>query len=201
MKVLLATRNEGKKHEYADLMSGLGIEWLTLGDLGVDLDVEETGTTFEENALLKARGYAAETGLLTLADDSGLVVDALDGAPGVYSARYGGEAAPDDRARTRLLLRNMESVSDDQRTARFRCVIAIASPDGRAETASGACEGCITRAPVGENGFGYDPVFFVPQRGCTMAQLPAEIKNQISHRAQAAMPARAILARWLAEIV
>lgn len=199
MQVLLATRNEGKKREYADLLSGLDIEWLTLADLGVELDVEETGTTFEENALLKARGYASETGMLTLADDSGLVVDALGGMPGVYSARYGGAAAPDDRARTALLLRNMAAIPNNERTARFCCVIAIAWADGRAETASGACEGIIARTPIGDNGFGYDPIFLVPERGCTMAQLPAEVKNCISHRAQASVQARKILARWLAQ--
>ena len=194
MKLLIATRNAGKKAEYAHILAGLGIELLTLSDLGITQEVEETGETFVENALLKARTYAALTHLLTLADDSGLEVDALGGAPGVRSARYAGENAGDED-RYRLLLRRLEGVPEKARAARFRCVIALVWPDGREKVVEGSCEGRITREPRGEHGFGYDPVFFVPELGCTMAELPLEAKNRISHRARAGALARAVLAR------
>ena len=150
-------------------------------------------SSYHENALLKAQAFCQASGLLTLADDSGLEVDALDGAPGIYSARFGGPGL-DDVGRYRLLLLKLEGVPDAQRTARFRCVIAVVWPDGREETVAGVCEGRIIHAPRGENGFGYDPVFFVNEQGHTMAELPAEIKNRISHRARATLAARDILA-------
>jgi len=194
MKLLIATRNRGKKREYARLLQGLEVELIALDDLGVTKTIKEDGASYTENALLKARGYAAATGLLTLADDSGLEVDALDGAPGVLTARYAGEGATDQQ-RYSLLLEQLKDVPHEHRTARFRCVIALAWPDGRVEITEGVCEGRITREPRGEHGFGYDPVFYVPEYGCTMAELPPEIKNRISHRARAAAAASELLSR------
>ena len=192
MRLLIATHNQGKKAEYASLLDGLGLELTTLAELGIREIVEENGSTYAENALLKARSHAALTGLLTLADDSGLEVDALGGAPGVLTSRYAGDGAT-DADRYRLLLRNLEGAPDGRRAARFCCVIALAWPDGRTELAEGTCEGWITHEPRGEHGFGYDPVFYVPEFGCTMAELPEEVKNRISHRARAAAGAREIL--------
>ncbi len=192
MRLLIATHNQGKKREYADILGNLGLELVSLSDLGISLDVAETGETFAENALLKARTYAQQTHLLTLADDSGLEVDALGGAPGIYSARYAGPTATDED-RYQQLLRALADVPDEQRTARFRCAIALVWPTGREELVEGICEGYIARAPSGRNGFGYDPVFYLPEYGRTMAELPPEIKNQISHRARAAHKAREIL--------
>ena len=192
MKLLIATHNKGKQREYAELLEGLDVELLTLDDLGIAEIIEEKGASYAENALLKAQGYAAATGLLTLADDSGLEVDALDGAPGVLTARYGGEGATDEQ-RYLLLLQRLRGVPDEQRTARFRCVIALAWPSGRAEVVEGTCEGRIIHEPKGEHGFGYDPVFHVPEYDRTLAELPPEIKNRISHRARAAAAAREIL--------
>jgi len=196
MKLLIATHNEGKKQEYDRLLDGLAMELASLGDLGVAEAVEENGSSYAENALLKARGYAMATGMPTLADDSGLEVDALGGAPGILSARYAGEGATDEQ-RYLLLLRQLKNVPDEQRTACFRCVIALAWPDGRVEVAEGICEGRIAREPKGGHGFGYDPIFYIPEYGCTMAELPPEIKNRISHRARAASVARQILASSL----
>lgn len=194
MKLLVATHNPGKVREYRRLLEGLPLELTWPGELGLDLRVDETGETFEENARLKALAYARASGLWTLADDSGLEVDALGGAPGVRSARYAGPEATDED-RYRLLLRRMASVPDDQRQARFRCVIAVASPGGEVWTAEGTVEGVIAREPRGSHGFGYDPVFYMPALGCTMAQLPEEEKNRISHRARAAQAIRPVLAR------
>jgi XTP/dITP diphosphohydrolase len=195
--LLIATHNPGKKAEFAALLGDLPLELLTLDEAGLHFSVAEDGDTYAANALLKARGYAAPSGLLTLADDSGLDVDALDGAPGVYSARYGGPGL-DDRARYELLLAALKDVPPSQRTARFRCVIALAWPDGRSETAEGVCEGSIAIAPRGAHGFGYDPVFLLAERpGLTMAELSPEAKNALSHRARAAATAREILRRLL----
>lgn len=195
-RMLIATHNRGKVAELAAIFAGLGLELATLDDLGITAEVPETGDTYAENARLKARGYSALSGLLTLADDSGLEVDALGGEPGVYSARYGG--APSDEARYRLLLERLAATGAADRAARFRCVIAMVWPGGREALAEGAVEGRITREPRGQNGFGYDPVFWLPEFGCTMAELDAEVKNRISHRARAAAQARAILERELA---
>jgi len=192
MKLLIATHNAGKKREYARLLSGLGIELVTLDDLGIAEAIEEDGASYAENALLKARGYCAAQGLLTLADDSGLEVDALDGAPGLLTARYAGEDAT-DKERYQLLLEQLRGVPDARRAARFRCVIALAWPDGRTQIAEGTCEGHITHEPRGAHGFGYDPVFYLPEYGCTMAELAPEVKNRISHRARAAAAVREIL--------
>lgn len=184
-KLLVATHNQGKVQEFAEMLQELAIEWLSLDDVGVTQDVEETGSTFRENSVLKARAYAAETGLLTLADDSGLEVDALGGAPGVFTARYGG-AGLTAVQRYQKLLDEIKTVPDAQRAARFRCVIVLAAPDGTILGESeGVCEGRIAREPAGNNGFGYDPVFFLPQFNQTMAQLSAAQKHQISHRGRA----------------
>jgi len=191
-KLLLATNNTGKVKEYRSLLQGIPFELVTPKEMGSHMDVEETGTTYEENARLKAYALAQESGLLTLADDSGIEVDALDGEPGVISARYAGENAS-DAERVNYLLAKMKDIPKEKRSARFRCVIAIAQPDGQAEFCEGECKGVITFRPQGTKGFGYDPVFFFPERGKTMAELPFEIKNQISHRGHAAQKARLIL--------
>jgi XTP/dITP diphosphohydrolase len=189
VKILIATRNPGKLREYRDLLADLStgtesLEWVLLTDIGIETDVEETGQTFEENARLKAAAYSQMSGLLTLADDSGLEVDALDGAPGIKSARYAGPGASDGD-RYRKLLHELEGIPLEARTARFRCVVAVSTPEGEIHTASGDCPGQIAFEPRGSFGFGYDPVFYMPDRGLTMAELPPEIKNQISHRARA----------------
>ena len=185
MEFVLASQNRHKWEEMSQILSPYGIRLLLQGELGIHLDVEETGTSFEENAMLKAEAVMRAAGLPAIADDSGLVVDALDGAPGIYSARYGGAACRSDADRYRLLLQNLEGVPAEERTARFVCVIAAAYPDGRRRCVRGTCEGVIATAPAGEDGFGYDPVFYVPQEGCTFAQMGAERKNEISHRAKA----------------
>lgn len=185
MRLLIATNNRGKVREYQELLDGLDFELCGLAQLGITDDVDEIGETFAENARLKARAYGSVSGLLTLADDSGLEVDALDGAPGVYSARYAGPGAR-DADRIRKLLTALEGTPEETRSARFRCVIALAWPDGRLETFEGQCEGVIASEPRGTNGFGFDPVFYMPEHGCTMAELPMEVKNRISHRGRAA---------------
>ncbi len=184
-RLLVATHNKGKVGEYSEILGDSGIAWLTLDDVGITHDVEETGATFRENAILKAQAYAVQSGLLTLADDSGLEVDALDGRPGVLTARFGGPGllAAD---RYRLLLAHLDGVPAPQRTARFRCVIALAAPDGSIlGAAEGVCEGEIAQEPQGEGGFGYDPVFYLAELGQTMAQLSAAEKHRRSHRGQA----------------
>ena len=196
MKLLVATHNPGKKREYERILAGLGLELVAPGQVGIHLEVVEDGDTYAENALLKARAFSEASNLLTLADDSGLEVDALDSAPGVRSARYAGEGATDEDL-YRLLLINLKGVPDRQRSARFRCVIALLWPDGREEVVEGVCEGRITHEPRGQQGFGYDPVFHVLDRGCTMAELPMETKNRVSHRARAAEQARELLTRAL----
>ncbi len=183
MKFVLASKNKGKLREMREILSALGCEVVSEADAGVDVDVEETGTTFEENSALKATAVRDASGLAAIADDSGLVVDALGGAPGVYSARFGG--LDSDEARTQLLLEKLADVPDGGRTARFVSVITCAMPDGTILTARGECEGVITREAKGENGFGYDPVFLYEPDGLTFAELSAERKNEISHRARA----------------
>lgn len=183
-RILVATHNRGKVAELSDILSDMAITWLTLEDAGITFDVEETGETLADNAILKATTYAQETGLLTLADDSGLEVDALDGRPGVYTARFGQPGFTPEQ-RYLYLLSQMSDVPWEARTARFRCVVALATPEGLLTTAEGACEGHITFEPAGTGGFGYDPVFFVSEKGMTMAELPAEEKHVISHRGRA----------------
>jgi XTP/dITP diphosphohydrolase len=195
MRLLIATTNPGKVREYADLFAGLQFELVNLADVKLSNDVDETGTTYEENALLKANEYAAHSGLLTLADDSGLEVDVLNGRPGVYSARY----APDSPTRIQKLLAELKDVPDERRSARFQCVIALAWPDGRTETTHGSCAGWIAHEPRGTYGFGFDPVFYMPEHNATMAELPENFKNTISHRAHAAQKMRIVLERVLAE--
>jgi XTP/dITP diphosphohydrolase len=193
MRLLVATTNPGKVREYKRLLSGLDCDLVGLAEVDITQDVAETGATYEENALLKAREYSTLSGLLTLADDSGLEVDALVGRPGVHSARY----AADSPARIQRLLSEMQHVPTDRRSARFQCVIALAWPTGHSEVTSGTCEGWVTDEARGNNGFGFDPVFYVPEQGMTMAELPDEVKNQISHRARAAQKMRPILERIL----
>ncbi len=196
-KLLVATHNPGKVREYRDLLADLPLQVTYLDEEGITLEVAETGQSFAENAQLKAVAYARASGLWTWADDSGLEVDALAGAPGIYSARYAGEAAT-DADRYRKLLDALAGVPWSRRTARFRCVVALATPEGRVRTCEGVCAGVIAFGPAGQNGFGYDPIFYLPERGVTMAQLPAEVKNAISHRGRAAQQAKALLAAMLA---
>ena len=191
-KLLLATNNKAKVREYKSLLRGIPHEIVTLAEQGITTDVDEVGGSLEENARLKATALAVESQLLSLADDSGLEVDALGGEPGPLSARYAGEGAS-DRERINHLLERLKGVPQEERVARFRCVIAIAKPDKTAELCSGECRGFITLAPRGEQGFGYDPVFYLPELGKTMAELPLKIKNQVSHRGQAAGKARELL--------
>ena len=198
--LLIATNNQGKVREYEDLLGGLALPVAITYPAreGLSLDVEESGETFAENARIKALAYARASGMLTLADDSGLEVDALGGAPGVRSARYAGPGAS-DVDRYRKLLAALEGVPEGQRTARFRCVIAMASAKGTVLTADGACEGKIGLVPRGDHGFGYDPVFVVAGHGGqTMAELDPAVKNRISHRARALMAAGPLLAQLLA---
>ena len=183
--LLVATHNQGKVKEYAEMLSDLDINWQSLDDIGLTQEVEESGATFLENALLKAAGYAREAGCLTLADDSGLVVDALDGGPGVTTARYGGPELS-SRERYEYLLSNLRGVPSEERTARFVCIIALADAGGTIlATAEGRIEGTIAEGPAGDGGFGYDPVFYVPQTGRTMAELPPQTKHTLSHRGNA----------------
>jgi len=197
-KLLVATHNAGKVREYRQLLADLPLQITYLDTEGIDLEIEEKGESFAENAVCKAIAYAQASGLWTWADDSGLEVDALGGAPGIHSSRYAGPDASDED-RYRKLLRELDGVPWEERTARFRCVVAIATPEGEVRTAAGHCEGIITFEPEGSYGFGYDPVFFLPRFGCTMAQLPPELKNRISHRAQAARAAKRLLTKMLQE--
>jgi XTP/dITP diphosphohydrolase len=191
-KLLVATHNAGKVREYRELLATLPVEVTYLDAEGITQEVEEIGATFAANACLKATTYAALTGLWTWADDSGLEVDALDGAPGVQSARYAGPDAS-DADRYRKLLGALAGVSWANRTARFRCTVALATLEGCVQTADGVCEGVIAFGPKGTNGFGYDPVFYMPQHQVTMAQLEPELKNQVSHRAIASQAAVRLL--------
>jgi XTP/dITP diphosphohydrolase len=182
---LVATHNPGKVAEFATMLADLKLTWLGLADVGITLDVPETGTTFYENAVLKAQTYAAESGLITLADDSGLEVDSLNGRPGIHTGRYGGEGLTHAQ-RYQKLLSELLGVPYEERTARFRCVIVVARPDGALLGATeGICKGHIAKAPAGEGGFGYDPIFYLPEQEKTMAQLDSAVKNRISHRGQA----------------
>ena len=198
-KLLLATTNRGKLREYYQLLKGLPFELVSPADEGIDITVDEKKKTFEENARLKATTYSRLSGLVTLADDSGLEVDALGGGPGIISARFAGEQAS-DKDRIEHLLARLKDVPWGKRTARFRCVIAVATPEGETELCDGVCQGLIALEPKGENGFGYDPVFYLPEFGKTIAELPLETKNQVSHRGKAARKAYIILER-LAEKV
>ena len=198
MKLLVGTGNPGKVREFRELLDGLPVELVTPADIGLDIEVEETGDTLEENALIKAQAYANAGGILTLADDSGLFVDALHGDPGVLSARYGTPDAKTDEDRVTLLLRNLADVPDGKRNAAFRCVIVIAEPGvDTVRIAKGELRGIIGQSPRGTNGFGYDPVFVVPEYGKTVAELDSETKNALSHRGRAALIARGIIAEMV----
>lgn len=194
-KILVATHNPGKLEEYRALLAENPVTFISLADLGITDDIAETGDSFEENAVLKALSYFRLSGLPTLADDSGLEVDALQGAPGIYSSRYAGPGAT-DVDRYQKLLHELRGVPEEKRTARFRCVVAFARSEESLITREGACEGTILEAPRGSGGFGYDPVFFIASEGAAMAELPAERKNQISHRAEALRKLRAELLAW-----
>jgi len=199
--LLVATQNKGKLAEYRDLLADLPVQILGTNDVGLTaFDVDESGTTFDENARIKAIAYANASGLLAIADDSGLAVDALDGRPGVYSARYGG-AGLDDAGRRRLLLDELRDVEDSRRGARFVCVIAVAEPhDGRFISAPGYCAGRILREERGTGGFGYDRLFLPNGEQHTFAELSPERKHAISHRGRAALALKPMLAALLQEM-
>ena len=185
MKVVLASHNKHKLMEISKITEKFGIELVLQSELGVDIDVEETGKTFEENSYLKAEAVMKATGLPALADDSGIAVDALNGEPGIYSARYGFDDTLDDWGRLLLLLKNTEHVPDGQRQAQFVCVITMVTPEGQVIQARGEIHGELTREARGENGFGYDPIFYYPPAGMTTAEMAPEDKNEVSHRGNA----------------
>lgn len=185
MKVVLASKNPHKLVEIRKITEKFGMELVLESELGVDIEVEETGSTFEENSLLKAEAVMKATGLPALADDSGICVDALGGEPGIYSARYGFDPTLDDFGRLQLLLKNMEAVPDGQRQAQFVCVISFVTPDGQVIQARGEVHGELLRAPAGTGGFGYDPIFYYPPFGKSLAEVSPEEKNSVSHRANA----------------
>ena len=194
MKIVLSTDNAHKLREFREILAGSGIELISKKEAGCFIDVEENGSTFEENAFIKAEAVCRATGLPAIADDSGLCVEALDGAPGVYSARYGGEGL-DDVQRYQLLLKNMEG--KENRTAKFVSSIACVFQNGDVLTAEGECAGEITNGPRGEGGFGYDPIFLLPQLGRTMSEISAEEKNAVSHRGNALRAFREKLAEYV----
>ena len=185
MKVVLASKNKHKLVEIKQITDKFDMELILQSELGVDIDVEENGTTFEENSFIKAEAVMKATGLPALADDSGICVDALNGEPGIYSARYGFDDSLDDWGRLELLLKNTEQVPDGQRQAQFVAVITMVTPEGQVIQARGEIHGELLRAPVGENGFGYDPIFYYPPYGKSTAEMSSEEKNQVSHRANA----------------
>jgi XTP/dITP diphosphohydrolase len=191
-RLLLATNNKGKIREYKSLLLGIPFQIATPAEIGIPPNVDETGVSFEENATLKASIMAKQSGLLSLADDSGLEVDALGGEPGVHSHRFAGEGAS-DADRYNFLLSRLKGIPENKRTAQFRCVIAIAKPGVDIKFFPGICRGIIISEPKGNNGFGYDPIFLVPEMGKTMAELTLEEKNLISHRARAAKKAKEYL--------
>ena len=194
--LLIATRNAGKAREMLEALQGLPFRVLSLAELGRELpEVDETGSTLLENAQLKARAYAKASGILALADDSGLEVDALDGAPGVHSARWAGPQASDAENNAKLL-GELAALGDPPRAAAFRTVMVLAEPDGREDWVAGRCVGLVPRQPQGAGGFGYDPLFFVPAAGRTFAQMSLEEKNRLSHRGEALRRARLMLERW-----
>ena len=185
MKVVLASKNRHKLVEISKITQKFDMELVLQSELGVDIDVEENGTTFEENSLIKAKAVMEATGLPALADDSGIAVDALNGEPGIYSARYGFDDSLDDWGRLELLLKNTEHVPDGQRQAQFICVITMITPEGKVIQARGEIHGELLREARGENGFGYDPIFYYPPMGKSTAEMSPEEKNQVSHRANA----------------
>ena len=194
MKIIFATGNENKLREIRQITADMDIEVVSMKEAGVYTDVDETGTTFEENAYLKSAAIAKKCGLPTLADDSGLEIDYLGKQPGIYSSRFMGEDTPYSEKNAELL-RRMEGVPDEERTARFVCAICYVRPDGSSETVRATMEGIVAHQAAGENGFGYDPIFFLPEKGCTSAELPPEEKNRISHRGKALRMMRDILGK------
>ena len=197
MKIIFATGNENKLREIRQITENMGIEIVSMKDAGYYTEVEETGTTFEENAYLKASAIAKKCNLPTLADDSGLEIDYLNKEPGIYSSRFMGEDTPHS-VKNAELLRRMEGVPDEKRTARFVCAICLVRPDGSSETVRATMEGRVAYKIAGKNGFGYDPIFFLPERGCTSAELSPEEKNEISHRGKALRMMRDILEKEIA---
>ena len=193
--LLLATTNHHKLEEYRAILAPLPVTLRSLREIELEMEVEETGQTFAENAQIKAQAYARATGLLSLADDSGLEIDALGGAPGVLSARFAGRDAPYEE-RFRLILSRLQGLPEAQRGARFRCAIALAEPPGYCRVVEGVIDGVIADRPRGSHGFGYDPIFLVPELGKTTAELTSEQKNRISHRGRAAQLARVLLENW-----
>ncbi len=191
-RLLIATNNRGKEAEFRALLESCGWDIITPREVGLELEVLETGRDYEENAILKATAFARASGLMSLADDSGLEVEALGGAPGPLSARFGGEGASDADRRA-LLLEKLRQVPLERRKARFRCLVAVAHPEGQTRLFEGTVEGVIAEEERGEGGFGYDPVFLLPARGLTLAELPPEDKNAVSHRGRAARLAREYL--------
>lgn len=183
MKAILASKNKHKLQEIQEILSQYDIQLVLQSELGVDVDPDENGSTFEENSYIKAKAVLDATGMTTIADDSGLWVDALGGAPGIHSARYGGDAYKSDRDRLNLLLKNMDGI--ENRSARFVCVITLLKPDGTKLVARGECEGVIDTQPRGTSDFGYDPAFYVPSEGCTFSEMGSDRKNAISHRSNA----------------
>lgn len=183
-KFVVATQNMGKLREIKQILSELPYTVTSMGELGIDDEIEENGTTFEENALIKAKYIAEHTGEIAMGDDSGLEVDHLGGAPGIFTARFAGEGASDSQKMEKLL-GLLDGVPFEQRKARFVCAIAVAFPDGHSFCVRGICEGYINEKPIGENGFGYDPIFYVEEFGCTTAQMTDALKHSISHRGRA----------------
>ena len=183
-KIIFATGNEGKMKEIRDILSDMDVKVLSMKEAGINVDIVEDGTTFEENAIIKAKTICGLCGEITLADDSGLEIDYLNKEPGVYSARYMGEDTS-YRIKNANLIERLEGVPDEKRTARFVCAVAAAFPGGSVKTVRETMEGCIGYEEKGENGFGYDPIFFLPEYGCTSAELSMEEKNKISHRGKA----------------
>lgn len=194
-QVVIATKNKGKAKDFEALFEPFGYKVVTMFDVAPDVEIEETGTTFEENAILKAETLANLLGQIVIADDSGLAIDALNGEPGVYSARYAGDH--DDEANMVKVLENMKDVPEDERTARFCCALAIAGPNLETKTVFGTCEGVIAHEKKGTNGFGYDPIFYVPALEKHMAELSPEEKGAISHRGNAIRKLALQLAEFL----
>lgn len=191
-RLIFATGNQDKMKEIRMILADSGYEILSMKEAGIEADIVEDGKTFEENAIIKAKAISKLAGCLVLADDSGLEVDAMDGAPGIYSARFEGVDTPYS-IKNKIIMDRLEGLPEEERTARFVCAIAAAWPDGRIETRRGTIEGRIAHEPAGENGFGYDPIFYVPEYGKTTAQLDPEEKNKISHRGKALMMIKEVL--------
>lgn len=196
MKVIFATHNEGKMKEIREIMKDINIELFSMKEAGINIEITEDGKSFEENAIIKARTVCNLTGEIVLADDSGLEVDYLNKAPGIYSARFLGENTP-YTIKNQYIIDKLQNVEWERRSARFVCVIACAFPDGSIITRRGTVEGYIAEKMSGENGFGYDPIFYVPEYNCTTADMPSELKNKISHRAKAIRAMKDVLMTYV----